>query len=323
MRSFALCTLIVFAALFAARADAQSSAVSPQTDALQTDLPTTFLPEGVEWDAAHARFLVSSIRQQGIASVDPKTGHGRAFAPSQASVLGMHIDAHRTLWATWTRFGHAARQNKSGLSAWSIDGRCIGEWPLPDADPRVNLGDLAILPDGTLAASDSGTGAIWRFDPRTHRYAQIVAAGKLKSPQGLLTGDRDGTIVLADYSTGLWRITLDSGQLQALASPDGVELRGIDGLYRSGDRLIAVQNGTRTPRILAIELGSGDTVVAVRKWLELKPGDEIGLGTLTADAFWFVANGQWDSYDDDLHPKADAKLEAPRLRRLPLSTLPR
>ena len=287
------------------------------------DLPKDFLAEGVAWDAAHSRFLLGSVREHRIASVDPSNGRARKFADAPGSVLGLHVDAATgTLWATWTRFGHGFDHNPaSGVAAWSLrDGRSLGNWPLPDRDPRVNLGDLVIVDAHMLVASDSGTGAIWRFDMRTHEYAKVIAAGKFRSPQGLAPGRLPGTIYLADYPTGMWRISLANGEAMQMKAPPGSELRGIDGLYRRDDQLIAVQNGTRTPRILAIALGREDSIARVNRWREM-PGEEPGLGTLTDDRFWFVVDDQWNEYDDDLQPKAGAALQSPKLRGLPLSEL--
>ena len=310
-----------FAAILFSLALTQSPA--PAAHELTTDLPSGFLPEGLEWDAAHSRFLLSSIREHRIASVDPANGHATKFGDAPGSVLGLHIDPRTgVVWATWTQFGHAFKANKgTGISAWSTkDGHHLGDWPLPGNSPLVNFGDLAIIDANTVVVSDSGTGAIWRFDTKTHHYTNVVPAGKFKNPQGLIPGDQKGTVYLADYPTGLWRVSLKDGNTTQLTAPAGSELRGIDGIYRHGDDLIAIQNGTKVPRILAIRFDNQGSIVDVRRWLEM-PNAEIDLGTLTNDAFWFVANGQWNEYDDDLAPKPGATFEAPRLRALPLADL--
>jgi hypothetical protein len=293
------------------------------TPDIATNLPRDFLPEGVAWDAKQKRFLVSSIREHRIASVDPDDGHATEFAEAPGSVLGLHIDRPtQTVWAAWTRFGHAFKANTAtGVAAWSTkDGHRIGNWQLPENDPRMNLGDLLVVDSHTIIASDSGTGAIWRFDTIQHRFTAIVPAGKFKSPQGMAAAKQRGEFYLADYPTGLWRIALKDGAATQLTPPENGEVRGIDGLYAYKDKLIAVQNGTKTPRILAITLGKGDTIAEVRRWREM-PGEEPSLGVLTDDTFWFVANGQWSAYDDDLAPNPDGKRETPRLRGLPLSEL--
>jgi len=291
------------------------------TPDITTDLPTDFLPEGVAWDTKHQRFLLSSIREHRIASVD-MDGHASEFAEAPGSVLGLHVDrSSQAVWAAWTNFGHAFKANKStGIAAWSTrDGHRIGNWQLPENEPRMNLGDLLIVDAHTIVTSDSGTGAIWRFDTIQHHFTAIVPAGKFKSPQGMATA-KSGSIFLADYPTGLWRIALKDGTATQLTPPEGAEVRGIDGLYAYKNQLIAVQNGTKTPRILAITLGKNDSITDIRRWREM-PGEEPSLGVVTDDKFWFVANGQWSAYDDDLAPHPDAKLEAPRLRGLPLSEL--
>ena len=289
---------------------------------LVTNLPTDFLPEGVEWDGT--RFLLSSVRKNSIVAVDPANGHASDFGQAPGSVLGLHVDAKTgTVWAAWTRFGHAFKENHgAGLSAWSLKGpKHLGDWPLPDKDPRVNLGDLLVVDSDTVVASDSGTGAIWRFDVRRHEFKTIVPPGKFSSPQGLAPGDKPGTILLADYPTGIWRISLGDGKAAPLSTPANTEVRGIDGLYRWGKQFIAVQNGTKTPRILAFTLGENDTIAEVRRLLEMSEGkDEPSLGTIANGKFWFVANGQWSQYDDDLKPKSDARLEEPSLRELDLNT---
>jgi hypothetical protein len=291
-----------------------------------THLPPDFLPEAVEWDGAHSRFLLSSIRKHAIAAIDPANGNANDFGKAPGSVLGLHIDpGTETVWAVWTGFGHGFKENDgTGLSAWSAkDGKHLGDWPLPGKDARANFGDLMVLDANTIVASDSGTGAIWQFDTRSHEYKPIVPAGKFKSPQGLVAGIKAGTIYVADYPTGLWRVSLADGEARQLVALAQAELRGIDGLYRRGNQLIAVQNGTKTPRILVITLGENDAITDVRHWVELTHSDdEPSLGTMSSDAFWFVANGQWSKYDDDLNPKPDATLQPPRLRGLPLSSLP-
>src|SRR6201999_2957988 len=98
---------------------------------------------------------------------------------------GLHIDrASKTVWAVWTRLGHAFKANTAtGVAAWSVrEGHRVGSWELPESDPRMNLGDLLILDARTIVTSDSGTGAVWRFDTVQHRFAMIVPAGKFKSP---------------------------------------------------------------------------------------------------------------------------------------------
>ncbi|MFI4970454.1 MAG: hypothetical protein ACHP7D_09630 [Lysobacterales bacterium] len=295
----------------------QPARASDAPTKLRTDAPGDFLPEGLEWDAHHRRFLLSSIRLHRIDAIDPRTGHAQRFADAPGSVLGLHVAPDgRSVWATWTAFGTGFTHNRgTGIVAWSLDdAHRLGAWPLPDRDPRATLGDLLILDAHTLVTSDSGTGAIYRFDKRSHHYARIVAAGQFASPQGIAAGRAAGTVYLADYDSGLWRITLADGSRHALATPPGIELRGIDGLYRVGDNLIGVQNGTRTHRILWIALGDDDAVARVDKLAEGRPDwDEPSLGSVVGARFWFNATSQWSRFDGELHALPGIKLQSPLL----------
>ncbi|HET9375375.1 MAG TPA: hypothetical protein VFO40_10400 [Chthoniobacterales bacterium] len=298
-----------------------NAAASPaETREFVTNLPKDFLPEGVEWDGSNSRFLLSSIRKNKIVAVDPANGQASNFAKAPGSVLGIHVKGN-SVWGVWTQFGHGFENNRgTRITAWSLtDNTHLGDWPLPTKDPRANLGDFLIVDSNTIVASDSGTGAVWKLDTRNHQYKPVVPAGKFRSPQGLAPGRLAGTIYLADYPSGLWRVSLTDGEATQLAAPGGSELRGIDGLYRRGDQLIAVPNGTKIPRIIMITLGENDVITDVRALLELRGGsDEPSLGTLLNDTFWFVANGQWSQYDGDLKPKTDATLQPPLLRAVSL-----
>lgn len=318
----ALSALWLFQAVPAAATTGTAPREVPAGKVVVARLPADFLPEGFAWDARHNRFLLGSIRRQRIVAVDPATGRVTPFASVPGSVLGMHVSRDgSTLWAAWTRFGHAHIHNAgTGLAAWSLaNGHRLGSWTVPEADPRGNLGDFTFADTHMLVASDSGTGAVWRFDTRQHRFDVLCPHGRFRSPQGVAAGLQAGTVYLADYPTGLWRIALTGGEATLIAPPDRTNLRGIDGLYRAGTGLIGVQNGTRTPHILAISLDNGDIIRDVHPW-HGAVGSEPGLGTVAQGRFWYVANSQWSAYDDDLRPKPGAALQSPRLMSVPISS---
>jgi hypothetical protein len=78
-------------------------------------------------------------------------------------------------------------------------------------------------------------------------------------------------------------------------------LFGIDGLYRHGNELIAIQNGIRPNRVAAFALGEdGLTVTGTRVLARNLPQfDEPTLGTLFGDSLLFVANSHWNRFDRD------------------------
>lgn len=295
----------------------QPARAAQEPTSIRTNAARDFLPEGLAWDAAHKRFLLSSIRLHRVDAVERPSGRTHRFADAPGSVLGLHVSADgKSAWATWTSFGTGFKKNHgTGIIAWSLaDAHRIGAWTLRDPDARANLGDLLILDANTIVASDSGTGAIYRFDMQRHDYRVVVAAGQFSSPQGMAAGRSHAELYLADYDTGLWRIALGDGSRKALTAPAGVELRGIDGLYRSGNGLIGVQNGTRTHRILWIALGKDDAIERVDPLAAGRPEwDEPSLGVVVDGRFWFNATSQWSRFGDDLKPRAESKLQSPLL----------
>lgn len=306
--------LIVLLTVLAAAAGLHANDTST---ALRTDARNDFLPEGLTWDATHRRFLLGSIRLHRIDGIDPASGHAQRFADAPGSVLGMQISPDgRSVWAAWTIFAGNFHKNRgTGIAAWSLaDGRRLDTWTLPENDPHATLGDLLVLDDRTIVTSDSGTGAIYRFDMAAGKYFRIVDAGVFAAPQGIARGRDKDSIYLADYATGIWRIDLADGARHRLSAPPPANLRGIDGLYRSGDALIGVQNGTPKPNILRMALGPGDTIERVDTLATARPAwDEPTLGVVVGDRFWFNAASQWSRFDGELRPRTGVKLQSPLL----------
>jgi hypothetical protein len=297
-----------------------AGAAEPATSSsLQTDAPASTLPEGLAWDPTRGRFLLSSIRDQRILTVDPRNGHSAVFAKTRGSLLGMHPDPDgKRLWAAYTRFSANNEINDgTGLMLYDLaGGTLLGDWPLPNAAGSSVLGDLLVLGDGSLITTDSVAGGVYRFDPKPHRYTTLVPPGNLKSPQGIAPGIQAGTVVFADYATGLWELSLATRSRRLLAAPEGVELRGIDGLYRVGASLVAVQNGTQTPRVLWIRLVEAG-VGQVTPLAEGRAGwDGPALGVVRGNEFWLVANGQWDRFGPHFELPTAFALKRPLLDRV-------
>jgi hypothetical protein len=94
---------------------------------------------------------------------------------------------------------------------------------------------------------------------------------------------------------------VDTAALPFLDEPARISLYGIDGLYRHGRELIAVQNGIRPHRVVGLTLSeSGLRVTASRVLASgLEQFDEPTLGVVRGDTFYFVANSHWNRFDHD------------------------
>ena len=105
---------------------------------------------------------------------------------------------------------------------------------------------------------------------------------------------------VADYSHGILKVDVISGEVLRLGDAPGSTSLGVDGLVWYQGALIAVQNGVVPPRVMRFELDSGWTRFVRAEVLDqnLPVADEPTIGTMIGDNFVYVANSQWEKYDD-------------------------
>jgi sugar lactone lactonase YvrE len=169
---------------------------------------------------------------------------------------------------------------------------------LPQHSERQVLGDLVIHGDA-IYTTDSLAGAVYRYDIEADEFRAIVATGALVSPQGLVVDTAGKFLYVADYTRGLHRVSLEDGKPRRLVLPEQVSDYGIDGLYRYGDELVAIQNGIRPHRVVAFTLSDDGGAILDSRVLasNLPEFDEPTLGVIRGDGLYFVANSHWNRFD--------------------------
>lgn len=189
-------------------------------------------------------------------------------------------------------------------------------------------GDVAVGPDGTVFVADSKGQRILALRPGAANPEPLVILSGRGSPQGMAVSADGRWLVFADYSSGLHRIDLSEGYAtrdftavpsSPLPGPEGGELRGIDGLARYGDQIIAIQNGTRTHRVLRLTLNPDWS--AVTAWdpvIEGPPLEEPTTGFIEGDSLVFVSRSQWTDFGPDGRPTSITPAPAV-VSRLPLT----
>jgi sugar lactone lactonase YvrE len=274
------------------------------------DFAGPVLAEGVAFDATTGRLLVSQIHARRIVAIG-KDGRVSDFtrpADDLYGVFGMAIDARRrTLWALTAAVPQARGVAASDLGATALlrldldTGKVLARYAPPADGTRRQLGDLITGDDGAVYASNSLGGEVWRLKPGSSQLDRLISSPELGSPQGLaLTADGKHLLV-ADYSSGLHRIDLASGELSGVATPPDVTLVGVDGLVRAGQTLIAVQNGVAPQRVLRLwPTADGRRLTKVKVLASGQPDlDEPTSGTMRGDDFVFVARSQWTDFGDE------------------------
>jgi hypothetical protein len=259
-----------------------------------------FVPEGVAIDAEGA-ILLGSIRQGKIVRGDDvlsrRQGHW--------SVFGMRFHDDGSLWFASAAVPQledvGAERGKTGLFRLdTTSGAITRAAVLPQHAEEQVLGDLVITGD-RIYTTDSLTGALYRYDIAANAFTTLVEPGTFGSPQGLVLDASGRHLYVADYIGGLYRVAVENGRAERLVVQGLASDYGVDGLYRHGDRLIAIQNGIQPHRVTAFQLSADGTTITDSRVLaaNLPAFDEPTLGAVHGDDFYFVANSHWNRFDRD------------------------
>ena len=290
----------------------------------------SLLAEDVAWDARGERFLVSSIHRRKIVAVDRSgrvTDYTAAGADSAWGMYGLALDAARgLLWATTVAGPESdvyspADSGRTALLAYDLrSARLRQRFELPRTRERQVLGDLTVGPDGAVYLSESLGGALHRLAPGARALEPLVPAGTFRSPQGLALAADGKRLYVADYSRGIGAVDLATGSVTWLAKPYTLSPSGCDGLYRDGDRLIAIQNGTTPRRVLELRLdGRGSSITGWRVLEQASPDmGEPNHGVVVGRDFHFIGNSGWERVGEDGRLETGAEARPPVLLRLRL-----
>jgi len=263
---------------------------------------SSFVPEGIALDADGNLFL-GSIRKGRIVQLGPDS---KIVTDRQQhwSVFGMRFHPDGSLWFASAAVPQladvGADQGKSGLFRLDVStGEISKAAVLPQEDAAQVLGDLIIADDNTIYATDSLTGAIYRYYIDSNEFETLLEAGKLGSPQGLVLDRTGAFLYVADYIGGLYRVAIQDGSYIKMTVAESITDYGIDGLYRHDNELIVIQNGVRPHRVAALQLSENGLAINSGRMLasNLEEFDEPTLGVVRGDDFYFVANSHWNRFD--------------------------
>lgn len=296
-----------------------------------------FIGEGLANDGKG--WLLSTVSGRTIVRLEgDKTSPFLKTDPETGAIFGVAVDHKRgVLWAAEARGDElpgGAGASKTGLLKVSLkDGKILARFFLPEDGGKHQFGDVAVAPDGTAYASDSVGGGLWRLQAGSGRLEQLVGPGQYASPQGMAFC-RDGkTLLVADYSTGLHRVDLATGQTAPLGGLR-TGMAGTDGLLAAprvdyGLRnpsplpfgVIATQNGVSPQRVMLLRISAdcreveGADLVAANL-----PGvDDITLAAVDGSEVVFVGHARWADRD----PDGKLALPQPPPIRVFRATLPR
>jgi hypothetical protein len=178
---------------------------------------------------------------------------------------------------------------------------------------------VAIGPLGDVYASDSRDPVLYRLEDGVDTL-QAIRHPLFRSLQGVAPAPDGRTVFVADYSHGLMRVDVITGDVVRIADGPGSTSLGCDGLAWDDGALVAVQNGVNPPRVVRFVLDSAWMGIVRTELLDqnLPMADEPTMGVVLGDDFVYVANSQWGKYGDDGQLLPNARLRRPVLLSVPL-----
>lgn len=283
----------------------------------------TFHPEGIAYDSKTKRFFIGSIRQRTIAVRDEKGNVNSTFFEKTDQlycVMGMKVDEkHRSLWIATSAMpemiGFAdSLKGKAAVIRFNIDSGKLER--IYTIDGEHVFGDLALHSSGDVYISDSGEPSLYKIDRKDDQLKLWLTFPTAWNLQGLDFSSDGNTLFVADYISGLYRVSMKTAKIEKIGFDTPNALRGIDGLYFYKNSLLALQNGTNPLRVCRYYLNDDQTRITRMEFIE-KATDNLGeptLGLVSGDTFYFIANSPWGAYDRK-HQFDASKAQKPAVRK--------
>lgn len=265
--------------------------------------------ESVAYDPTTRNFYLSSVAQRKILRVDAD-GKSTVFADKSIglwSVFGMKVDTKRhVLCVTTTAHKQMPdlqtdENGMTGILKFDLkSGKLIKKYIVSNQPKAHWLGDLSIAPNGDIYATDSISPTIFVIRHDKDEIEPFLESSNFASPQGLDFTPDGKFLFMADYSKGVFKINLATKEVTKIIPAENSTMLGIDGLYFRQNTLIATQNGVNPQRVVRLILSKDLNKVEKFEVLEANNPlfDEITLGVLTGNQFYFIANSQWNALGD-------------------------
>jgi sugar lactone lactonase YvrE len=200
------------------------------------------VPEGTAWDPATRSVLIGSLNKYKIVAIAPDgsvTDRVRAGAGGLRSVVGIHVDTTRnTLWAASNpRFDTPTDSTQPALFAFDArSGAFKARLTLP-VGRKYFLNDVTTDRNGTVYVTDS-EGSVWHAPAGASELRELTALGRVLGPNGI-TISADGRVLFVADVDVILGFEIASGARWRVATPDSVNVSGIDGLAFVDGALIA------------------------------------------------------------------------------------
>lgn len=293
-----------------------------------------FYPEGMAWDPVEEAFYLGSMHHGKVVRARREAGGWRLdeLVPPGVegvyAVVGMEVDPERRLlWAATASFelwrGFAPETGgKASLVAFRLgDGSVAELHPVDLGEPPRGVNDVAVAADGTVYATDTFQGCLYRVPPGGELEI-FRPAGSFPGANGLALSADESKLYVSEWPRGLVVVDLASGRTGRLPHPRGVSLHAADGLYHREGSLVGVMNAAGRGRIVRFRLDEAGTAITGAEILEAGHPlvDGPTTGALTEDAFYYIADAQLRALTPEGRALPPEELDPTPVLRLPLES---
>lgn len=291
-----------------------------------------FIGEGLT-ELPNGDLLLSGVAARTVLRIaDGKAGPFLQGDGDTGALFGMAQAPDGSIWIAegWgADLPNGSGPGRTGLLKLSPEGRVLARYPVSDDGQRRLLGDVVVDRAGTVYATDSIGGGVYRLKPNETALSLFAQSNAIKSPQGMAVCA--GALLVADYSSGLYRIDTDDGQVSRIAGQNIAALVGLDGVVvdpteeRRGLRsaittleVIATQNGVQPQRLMFLRLDRGcrKLIWAQARVANIPGADDLSLGTISRYGYYFVGHSQWSAWAGEGKPVRDD--QPVRLYKVPI-----
>ena len=270
----------------------------PKAEVAFTIREKDLIPEGITYDPVARNFYVGSIHKKKILRITPR-GSVSEFASSPRvdlhEVLGMKVDpARRRLWVCSNTPEHDSTNYVSSIHVFDLTSNALVKKYQIAGKQRHLFNDLVIASNGDVYITDSDGGSIHVIRKDSDSIEEFLKPKALGYPNGItMTPDESKLIVSTGSRLGIVSIDLQKKEITPITHAKYF-LIGIDGMYRKGNALIAVQNNTFPESVLRMDCSADFSRIEKVSFIAANQ-PQIDLpttGVLVDDYIYFIANSQ-------------------------------
>ena len=135
---------------------------------------------------------------------------------------------------------------------------------------------------------------------------------------GLTLNEDESILYFADYIKGIYKVNVETDDVDPVFAPPTSLLKGIDGLYHYNTSLIAIHNGVKPYRVMQYFLDEAGENIIMERVIN-RGGDSLGEptnGQVKDGYFYYLANSPWQAYDKymNLDPTKVRPIEIRRIK---------